>query len=83
MDFSTDIFFSSWANLACYNRDFNLGLGFPESVRRPRFGAVEGLIYLMPVDRSGGIDAAICLSDEDLAGLRGDREFAEYAEWIG
>jgi hypothetical protein len=83
MDLSTDIFFSSWAKLACYNLDFNLGLGFPESVRRPRYDVVEGLMYLMPMDRSGGIDAAICLRDEDLEGLRRDREFGEYAEWIG
>jgi hypothetical protein len=83
MDFSADIFFSSWAKLECYYLDFNLGLGFPESVRRPRFDEVEGLMYLMPMDRSGGTDAAICLRDEDLEGLRGDREFGEYAEWIG
>ena len=83
LNLSTDIFFSSWARLPCYNLDFNLGLGFPESVRRPRFDVVEGLIYLMPIDRSGGIDAAICLSDEDLEGLRGNQEFGEYAEWIG
>jgi hypothetical protein len=80
MDLSTDIFFSSWAKLPCYNLDFNLGLGFPESVRRPRFDVVEGLMYLMPMDRSGGIDAAICLRDEDLEGLRGDPEFGEYTE---
>lgn len=83
LDFSTDIFFSSWAKLACYNFDFNLDLGFPESIRRPRFDVVEGLMYLMPMDRSGGIDAAICLRDEDLEGLRGDREFVEYTQWIG
>ncbi len=83
MDLSTDIFFSSWAKLPCYTLDFNLGLGFPESVRRPRFDGIEGLMYLMPMDRSGGIDAAICLRDEDLAGLKGDREFADYAAWIG
>jgi trichothecene 3-O-acetyltransferase len=54
MDFSTDIFFSSWARLECYNLDFNIGLGFPELVRRPRYVPVEGLMYLMPMDRSGG-----------------------------
>ena len=83
LDLSTDIFFSSWAKLPCYNLDFNLGLGFPESVHRLRFDAFEGLMYLMPMDRSGGIDTAICLRDEDLEGLRGDQEFGEYAEWIG
>jgi hypothetical protein len=40
-------------------------------------------MYLMPMDRSGEIDAAVCLRDEDMQGLRGDREFGEYAEWIG
>lgn len=83
LDFSTDIFFSSWARLACYLLDFNLGLGLPESVRRPRYAVVEGLMYLMPMDRNRGIDAAICLRDEDLERLRGDREFQEYADWIG
>lgn len=83
LDFSTDIFFSSWAKIGCYKLDFNLGLGLPESVRRPRYAVVEGLMYLMPIDRSGGIDAAICLRDEDLEGLRADREFLDYAEWIG
>ena len=83
LDFSTDIFFSSWAKLGCYMLDFNIGLGLPESVRRPRYAVVEGLMYLMPIDRTGGIDLAICLRDEDLEGLRGDRDFREYAEWIG
>lgn len=83
LDFSTDIFFSSWARLACYKLDFNLGLGLPESVRRPRYAAVESLMYLMPIDRSEGIDAAICLRNEELERLRGDREFREYADWIG
>jgi hypothetical protein len=83
MDLSRDIFLSSWAKLPCYKLDFNLGLGFPESVRRPRYDVVEGLMYLMPMDNSGGIDIAICLRDEDLEGLKRDREFGEYAEWIG
>lgn len=83
LDFSGDIFFSSWARFPCYTLDFNLGLGFPESVRRPRFDALEGLMYLLPMDRQGGIDAAICLRDEDLEGLRSDKEFGEFAEWIG
>jgi hypothetical protein len=83
MNLSSDMFLSSWAKLPCYEVDFNLGLGFPESVRRPLFDAYEGLLYLMPMDRSGGIDAAICLSHEDLNKLRAAREFGEYAEWIG
>lgn len=83
LDFSTDIFLSSWARLACYKFNFNLGLGLPESVRRPRYATVESLMYLMPMDRSGGIDAAICIRDEDLERLRRDQAFREYADWIG
>lgn len=83
LDLSSDIFFSSWAKLPCYDLDFNLGLGFPESVRRPKFYAIEGLMYLMPIDRSGRIDAAICLRDDDMEALRHDPEFVEFAEWIG
>lgn len=83
LDFSTDIFLSSWARLACYKFNFNLGLGLPESVRRPRYATVESLMYLMPMDRSGGIDAAICIRDEDLEWFRRDQAFREYADWIG
>lgn len=83
LDFSTDIFFSSWARLGCYKFSFNLGLGLPESVRRPRYATVESLMYLMPMDRIRGIDAAICLRDEDLERLRSDQEFRKYADWIG
>ena len=83
LNLSNDIFFSSWAKLNCYSLDFDLGLGFPEAVRRPKFAGFEGLMYLMPMEREGGIDAAICLSDEDLERLRDDKEFGEYAKWIG
>lgn len=82
MDFSIDLFFSSWAGLPCYNLDFALGLRLPECVRRPEFMAIEGLIYLMPKQRNGDVDAAICLCDEDLEFLKHDREFRLYAQLI-
>ena len=71
------------------NLDFGLELGFPESIRRPRFEALEGLVYFLP--RSGGDgDAAfgdvvvmVCLRDGDLERLRGDEVFSSYVEFIG
>jgi hypothetical protein len=83
LDISTDVIFSSWARLPCYNLDFNLGLGFPESVRRPPFLEIESLSYFMPMDRDGAIDAMLCLRDEDLEVLKADEEFRKYAEYIG
>ncbi|KAF6756303.1 putative trichothecene 3-O-acetyltransferase [Ephemerocybe angulata] len=83
LDLSKDIFFSSWTQIPCYDLHFGLGLGHPEAVRRARFNPIEGLMYLMPMDRSGGVDAAICLSDEDLERLRCDKEFMHYGKWIG
>ena len=37
LDLSKDIMLSSWAKVNCYELDFNLGVGKPEAVRRPRF----------------------------------------------
>lgn len=83
IDRSKDIMISSWANLNCYELDFNLGLGKPEAVRRPRFDPVESLIYLMPRTLDGEIAVAICLRDEDMERLKGDEEFAKYGKYIG
>ena len=83
LDLSTDVMFSSWAKLNCYDLDFNLGLGKPEAVRRPQFTPVESLIYLMPRALDGEIAVAICLRDEDLERLKADEEFAKYGRYIG
>lgn len=83
LDLSTDIIFSSWAKVDCYGLDFNLGLGRPEAVRRPRFNPVESLMFLMPRILDGEIAAAICLRDEDMERLREDEEFNKYARYIG
>ncbi|GKT42886.1 trichothecene biosynthesis transcription regulator TRI6 [Colletotrichum spaethianum] len=78
-----DIMLSSWAKLDLYEQDFGLGLGQPESVRRPQFTPVEGLLYLMPKSREGSIALAICLRDEDMARLKEDEEWLKYSTYIG
>ncbi|KAI9659056.1 MAG: hypothetical protein M1821_002016 [Bathelium mastoideum] len=83
MDMSTDLMLSSWAKLECHDLDFNLGLGEPEAVRRPRFDPVESLIYLMPKTLHGDIAVAICLRDEDMERLRADEDFAKYGKHVG
>ena len=83
LDLSADIMLSSWAQLNCYELDFNLGLGTPEAVRRPQFTPVESLIYLMPRTLNGEVAVAICLRDEDLERLRADEEFKRYGTYIG
>ncbi|KAJ5998587.1 hypothetical protein N7451_006397 [Penicillium sp. IBT 35674x] len=83
VDFSTGIALSSWARIKCYDLDFNLGLGKPESVRRPAFMPVEGLFYIMPKSPQGGMAVAMCLRDEDWGQLRADEEFGKYATYIG
>ncbi|KAL8720829.1 MAG: hypothetical protein Q9225_002383 [Loekoesia sp. 1 TL-2023] len=80
---STDIMLSSWAKLDCYELDFNLGLGKPEAVRRPRFPPFESLIYLMPKTLDGEIAVAICLRDEDMERLKADEDFAKYGIYVG
>jgi hypothetical protein len=83
LDLSSDMMLSSWAKPDSYSLDFNLGLGKPESVRRPQFVPVESLLYLMPKRLDGEISAAICLRDEDMERLKADANFTEYGEYIG
>ncbi len=83
LDLSVDIMLSSWSKVDCCDLDFNLGLGEPEAVRRPRFEPVESLIYLMPRARDGEIAVAICLRNEDMERLRADEEFTRYGKYFG
>ena len=83
LDLSVDIMLSSWSKVECWDLDFNLGLGKPEAVRRPRFEPVESLIYLMPRASDGEIAVAICLRNEDKERLRADEEFTRYGKYIG
>ena len=83
LELSTDIIFSSWAKIGIYDLDFNLGLGKPEAVRRPRFNTVQSLMFLMPKTLDGEIAAAICLRDDDLNRLQEDNEFRKYGVYIG
>ncbi len=83
LDLEVDIMLSSWSKVDCCDLDFNLGLGKPEAVRRPRFETVESLIYLMPRARDGEIAVAICLRNEDMERLRADEEFTRYGKYVG
>ncbi|OCL10165.1 trichothecene 3-O-acetyltransferase [Glonium stellatum] len=80
---AADLMLSSWARLDCYELDFGLGLGAPEAVRRPRFEAVEGLVYFMPRARDGAVAVGLCLSDEDLGRFGADVEAGSYGVSIG
>lgn len=83
LDPSTDVMLSSWAKMDLWDLDFNLGLGRPESVRRPRFVPVECLMYLLPKAPDGEITAAICLREEDFERLKADKEFVAYGRYVG
>lgn len=83
VDIPSGIALSSWAKIKCYDHDFNLGLGKPEAVRRPRFIPVESLLYFMPRSPQGEMAVAMCLRDEDWSHLRADEEFLRYATYIG
>lgn len=83
IDTTTDLIFSSWAKLESSCFDFNLGLGLPEAVRKPKCNEVEGLTFLLPKTSEGDFVVAICLRDEDIEELRSDVVFMENAEYIG
>ncbi|KAG0223022.1 hypothetical protein BGW41_005763, partial [Actinomortierella wolfii] len=75
---STDLSLSSWGKINCYDLDFNLGLGKPVAVRRPKMDPFEGLIYMMPKTADGDVAVAICLRDDDMERLKEDSVFTNY-----
>lgn len=80
----SDIFFSSWAKMRCYDYDFGDGLGRAEFVRRTKSNNLtEGLMYLMPRAPNGEIGLMVCLRGVDMVALRRDEEFLRFAEYIG
>lgn len=84
LDPTKDVNLSSWAKLKTYDLEFGLGLGRPETVRRPAFEPkMEGVVYLMPKRPDGGVEVMACLREEDLEALGGDQEFNSYAVIIG
>ncbi|OBT93467.1 hypothetical protein VE01_08649 [Pseudogymnoascus verrucosus] len=83
IDLSVDVMLSSWAKTDCYSLNFNLGLGFPEAVRRPRFAPLQSFVYFMPRACDGEIAVAMCLREEDMEQLRVDEEFVKYARHDG
>ncbi|KAF9213963.1 hypothetical protein BGZ59_004574 [Podila verticillata] len=83
LNLSADMMLSSWAKVECWNLDFNIGLGKPEAVRRPKFSPFPSLMYLMPKASNGEVSAAICLMDEDMDRLKADKEFIKFGRFIG
>lgn len=83
IDLSVDVMLSSWPKTDCYGLDFNLRLGFPEAVRRPRFAPLQSFVYFMPRACDGEIAVAICLREEDMERLKVDEEFVKYARHHG
>ncbi|GFF60207.1 trichothecene 3-O-acetyltransferase [Aspergillus udagawae] len=83
LDTTTDLILSSWAKVESYCCDFNLGLGLPEAVRKPRCNEVEGLTFLLPKTPEGEVVVVLCLRGEDIERLQSDVDFINYAEYIG
>ncbi|KAF9320772.1 hypothetical protein BG003_004987 [Podila horticola] len=83
LNLSADLMLSSWSKVDCWGLDFNMGLGKPEAVRRPKFSPFASLMYLMPKAPSGEVSAAICLTDEDMHRLKADKEFIKFGRVIG
>ena len=78
-----DLGMSSFTHWGTYGVEFGL-LGMPELVRRANFQPpIESDIYLMPSTNERDIDALLCVTDEDLKGLRSDEQWSSYTEYIG
>jgi trichothecene 3-O-acetyltransferase len=82
LNLDVDLMYSSWSKVDCYSCDFALGLGMPESVRRPLFEAVNSLLYAMPKRPDGEVSVAISLREDDMSRLKNDAEMQKFAVYI-
>lgn len=79
-----DLMLTSFLGLGLNEIDFGDALGGkPLFTKRPRFGPVEGLLYLMPRTADGDVDIAACLRSDDIETLKQDEEFLKYGSYVG
>jgi hypothetical protein len=81
-DPDTDVGVSSLVHASVSGVEFG-SLGKPDWVRRPKFGPLEGCVYLWTETREGDVDVLMCLRDVEWDGLRADEEWVKYTEFIG
>ncbi|ORX95196.1 hypothetical protein K493DRAFT_315135 [Basidiobolus meristosporus CBS 931.73] len=80
---SHDVMITSWAKMDCYSDDFDLGLGKPEIVLRPRLPPVgEGWVNLMPKSEKRGIIFGVCLREADMMLFKADEQLRECVDCI-
>lgn len=83
VDHSNFVMMSSWMKADCYDFDFNLGLGKPEAVRRPKFTPFPGAVFLSPRALDGEVVAGMCLREDEMEILKADEELLKYGQYIG
>lgn len=74
-----DLAITAWTDLPLYEADFGNGLGKPEWVRVPK-ASFDGLCIILPKRGDGGIEVLVGLRSDDMARLKGDEAWREYAQ---
>lgn len=80
-DRGTDIASSSMAQAALVLQFGKLGA--PEFIRRPNLFPLPGTLYFYPPEASGDLNLLVCLSDEEINGLKEDQIWGKCTEVIG
>ena len=62
---------------------FDVRLGKPKAIRKPRFKALEGFVFLMSKSLEKDITAAICLREEHMNRLKANVLFGGDTQYIG
>jgi hypothetical protein len=62
---------------------FDVRLGKPKAVRKPRFKALEGFVFLMPKSLEKDITTAICLREKHMNRLNANVQFGGDTQYIG
>ncbi|MCJ1280022.1 hypothetical protein MMC21_007847 [Puttea exsequens] len=86
------VFISSWSTQSWYDMDWGSTVGgAPERVRlyRPFPPGATGFCFVMPEltsrgqreQENDGLEVVICLSEQDMTGLKKDELFSQFAKW--
>jgi hypothetical protein len=80
-DRGTDVASSSMAQAALVLQFGRLGA--PEFIRRPNLIPLPGTLYFYPPESPGDLNLLVCLSDEEISGLKEDEIRWKCTEVIG
>ena len=74
---------ASYANIKCVEQSYGPILGRPECARQPNLAAAPSGLICMPKDKTGEMAVGVCVTLNELEGMKRDETLKSFAEFVG